>query len=165
LPGFSESFGDKIASTFSEEEIMKGRTAGLLALGLASPLFAALMLHTETTIPKPISDETAILNGLVYKATFVAKVESVRLDVASEAGADPIIAEWVFSGSNTDGQVHRLDMQVRLLDEKGKQIGVFSARHPLSAGAKNESFSVGMKVKSSAWDATKKIQIWANWTT
>lgn len=144
---------------------MKRRTAGLLVLVVSTPVFAALMLHTETTIPKPISDESAILGGLVYKATFVAKVESVRLDVKSEAGADPMLAEWVFSGSNSDGQVHRLDMQVRLLDEKGKQLGAFSARHPLSAGAKDESFSVGMKVKSSVWDATRKIQIWANWIT
>ncbi len=144
---------------------MKRRTAGLLALVVSSPVYAALMLHTETTIPRPISDETAILNGLVYKARFVAKVESVRLEVKSEPGADPMLAEWVFSGSNTDGQMHRLDMQVRLLDEKGKQMGVFSAKHPLSPGAKDESFKVGMKVKPAVWDATKRIQIWANWIT
>jgi hypothetical protein len=144
---------------------MKRKAAGLLAMAPAIPVFAALMLHTETTIPKPAGDETAILNGLVYKATFVAKVESVRLDVKSEAGADTFLASWVFTGSNTDGQVHRLDMQVRLLDEKGKQIAAFSARHPLSAGAKEESFLVPMKVKPAVWEATRKVQIWANWVT
>jgi hypothetical protein len=149
----------------SEEGHMKRNAAGLLALAPAIPVFASLMLHTETTIPKPVGDETAILNGLVYKATFVAKVESVRLEVRPEAGADPVLADWVFAGSNTDGQVHRLDIQVRLLDGKGKQIAAFSARHPLSAGAKEESFRVPMRVKAAVLEATRKIQIWANWIT
>ena len=134
-------------------------------LVLSVPVFAALMLHTETTIPKPISNQTAILQGLVYKARFVARVESVRLDVKSEAGADPVLADWVFTGSNSDGQMHRLDMQVRLLDEKGTQIGVFSAKHPLSPGAKEETFSVPMKVTPALWEATRRVKIWANWVT
>lgn len=137
----------------------------LFALALAAPVLASLMLHTETTIPKPVSDETAILGGLVYKARFEAKVTAVRLAVKSEAGADPLVAEWIFTGSNSDGQMHRLDMQVRLLDENGKQICVFGARYPLGPGARDASFSVPMKVGAAVWGATKKIQIWPNWIT
>lgn len=146
---------------------MKNRSllSGFPALALAIPVIAALMLHTETTIPPPAPGEAVELAGLVYKARFEAKVTSVRLVVKSEASADPLVAEWVFTGSNSDGQVHRLDMQVRLLDEKDKQLGVFEARHALGAGAREESFSVPMKVGAAAWGAAKKIRIWANWTT
>lgn len=142
---------------------MKWRTFALLVLAWASPVFAALMLHTENTIPKLLSEETAILKGLVYKARFEAKVSSVRLVEKSEAGADTVVSDWVFTGSNSDGQVHLLGMEIHLLNEKGDQIAVFWARHPLSAGARDESFVVPMKVKSAAWEATRKIRIWANW--
>ena len=142
---------------------MKWRIAALSALISVAPVFAALMLHTETTIPKPLSDETTILEGLVYNARFEAKVTSVRLAVKSEAGADPVVGDWVFTGSNSDGQAHLVAMEVRLLDEKGSQIGEFDAKHPLSAGARNERFVVPMKVKSAAWEATRRIWIWANW--
>lgn len=144
---------------------MKRRAFALLALAYVAPVFAALMAHNETTIPKPLSDETAILEGLVYKARFEAKVTSVRLAVKSEVGADPVVGDWVFTGSNSDGQIHPLAMAIRLLDEKGNQIGVFEARHLLSAGARNESFVVPMKVKSAVWEATRRIRIGVNWMT
>jgi hypothetical protein len=148
---------------FLKGESMKWGIAAILALSSVVPIFAALMLHTETTIPKPLSEETTILRGLVYKARFEAKVTSLRLAVKSETGADQVAADWVFTGSNSDGQIHSLAMEVRLLDEKGSQIGVFTARHSLSAGARDEPFAVPMKVKSAVWEATRRIRIWANW--
>jgi hypothetical protein len=123
------------------------------------------MLHTETTIPKPAPGETVVLEGLVYKARFEAKVTSVRLDVKSVEGADPVLADWVFAGSNSDGQVHRVDLQVRLFDEHGKQLDVFEARHPLAPGVQGQALTVPMKVKAPVWAAAKKIRIWANWIT
>ena len=142
---------------------MKWRIATLSALVSVAPVFGALILHAETTIPKPLSDETATLEGLVYKARFEAKVTSVRLVVNSEAGADPVVGDWIFTGSNSDGQVHLLAIEIRLLDEKGKRIGVFDAKHPLSGGARDEFFIVPMKVKSAIWEATRRILIWVNW--
>jgi len=141
-----------------------GALCSCLLLG-GFPLFASLMLHTETTIPTPAPGETVELTGLVYKARFEAKVTSVRLVVKSGPDADPMVADWMFSGSNSDGQVHRVDLQVRLFDEHGKQLEVFEARHPLAPGARDEALAVSMKVKSSVWAATKKVRIWANWIT
>lgn len=76
-----------------------------------------------------------------------------------------MIARWVFTGSNNDGQVHRLEMQIRLLDESGKQIGWFVAKHPLAAGARDQTFSVPMKVKADDWRRTRKVRIFADWIT
>lgn len=142
---------------------MKWRIGTVLVLASVTPVFAALMLRTQTTIPKPQSGETTNLDNLVYKARFEAKVTSVRLVVKSEAGSDRVAGDWVFTGSNSDGQIHPLAMAIRLLDEKGNQIGVFEARHTLSAGARDESFVVPMNVKSAVWEATRRIRIWANW--
>ncbi|MBC8646246.1 MAG: hypothetical protein H7X85_03730 [Thermoanaerobaculia bacterium] len=129
-------------------------------------LFAALMLHTETRIPIPSDAEPVALERLVYKSRrFEAAVTSVRLEQVSAEGADPLIARWVFTGSNNDGQVHRLEMQIRLLDDTGKQISWFVAKHPLAAGAREQVFSVPMKVKADLWKKAAKVRIFADWIT
>jgi hypothetical protein len=105
------------------------------------------------------------LNGLLYKARFEAKVTSVRLDRKSEESADPSRAEWVFIGSNTDGQIHRLELQVRLLDQEGKQIAWFVGRHAIAAGGRDQEMAVAMKVKGEVWKRTSRIRIFADWIT
>lgn len=126
-------------------------------------LFAGLMLHTETTIPVPEANQEILLQRLIYKARFEAKVTSVRIVPRSESDVDPLVADWVFAGSNSDGQVHRLEMQIRLLDGAGKQIGFFVAKHPLAAGAHDQKFSVPMKVELRVWRATETVRIFADW--
>jgi hypothetical protein len=129
-------------------------------------LLAGLMLHTETTISIPEENETVHLERLIYKSRrFEAAVTSVRLELQSGQEADPLAARWVFTGSNNDGQVHRLEMQIRLLDEAGKQVSWFVAKHPLAAGARDQSFSVPMKVKSDDWKRARKVRIFADWIT
>jgi hypothetical protein len=105
------------------------------------------------------------LDRLVYKARFEARVTAVRLDRKSEESADPLRAEWIFVGSNTDGQIHRLELQVRLLDEKGKQIAWFVDEHALAAGAQDQEMTVVMKVKGDVWKKTNRVRIFADWIT
>jgi len=129
-------------------------------------LLAGLMLHTETTISVPEGSDPIPLTRLVYKSRrFEAAVTSVQLQRESSEGADPLIAKWLFTGSNNDGQVHRLEMQIRLLDEEGKQIAWFVAKHPLAAGARDQAFSVPMKVKAEVWSRAKRVRIFADWIT
>lgn len=129
-------------------------------------VLAALMLHTETTIPMPDgAGETVVLEGLIYKARFEARVSSVRLLVRSAPGADPVLAEWTFTGSNSDGQMHRVSVEVRLMDENGKPLGVFEGKRPLPPGAREETFPLKTTVKAADWKAARKVRIWANWIT
>jgi hypothetical protein len=125
--------------------------------------FAGLMLHSETTIPIPVPGQKTSLAKLEYRARFVAALDAVTLELASPDGADPVIVEWTFVGSNTDGQVHRVSIALRLLDEGGSQIGVYTGRGILSAGAKDQRISVSMKVKPDVWKAAKKVRIFADW--
>jgi hypothetical protein len=144
------------------------RVFSVFAVLLLSPvlLFAGLMLHSETTIAVPGENETVPLERLVYKSRrFEAAVTSVRLQTESDEGADPRSAKWVFTGRNNDGQVHRLEMQIRLLDDGGKQIAWFMAKHPLAAGATEQTFSVPMKVKAEDWSRVRKVRIFADWIT
>ncbi len=137
------------------------------ALSLAFPwlFLAPVMLHTATMIAVPKENETTPLKGLVYKARFEAAVTSVRLAPKSEAGVDPLVADWVFTGSNSDGQVHRVEVQVRLLDEAGRQIGWYQRKTPIAAGAHDQTFSIPMKVKLDVWKKTTQLRILADWIT
>jgi hypothetical protein len=69
----------------------------------------------------------------------------------------------MFVGSNTDGQAHRVEISVRLLDEAGSQLAVFSTRAILPAGASGRQISLTTKVKPEVWKATKKTRIFADW--
>lgn len=131
---------------------------------LAPVAFAALMQHSETTIPTPEIGARVPLSGLAYRSRrFEARISSVELAAKSSPDADPLVADWVFTAGNTDGQLHRVEMQIRLLDASGKQIGWFVAKHPVRAGAREEAFRVPMKVKRAVWAETRKVRIFADW--
>lgn len=131
---------------------------------LAAAAFAALMQHSEATIPTPEIGARVPLKGLAYRSRrFEAKISSVELAAKSSPDADPLVVDWVFTADNTDGQLHRVEMQIRLLDESGKQIGWFVGRHPVRAGAHGETFRVPMKVKRPVWSQTRKVRIFADW--
>ena len=131
---------------------------------LAPVAFAALMQHSETTIPTPEIGVRVPLSALAYRSRrFEARISSVELAAKSAPEADPLVVDWVFTAANSDGQLHRVEMQLRLLDGSGKQIGWFVAKHPVRAGAREETFRVPMKVKRAVWAETRKVRIFADW--
>lgn len=132
---------------------------------VAAVAVAGLMQHSETTIAIPAPGESTPLSKLEYRARFVASIDSVTVEMQSPEGADPVVARWAFLGSNTDGQAHRVEIAVRLLDESGKQIGMHSARAVVAPGAKGQSLNVTTKVKADVWKAAKKARIFADWTS
>lgn len=138
-------------------------TSSVLVPLFSAAAFAALMQHSETTVPVPVPGETTPLSKLEYRARFVASIDSVTVELQSPEGADPVIARWAFVGSNTDGQAHRLEIAVRLLDESGKQIGTYSTRSILAPGAKGQQINVTTKAKADVWKAVKKVRIFADW--
>jgi hypothetical protein len=123
------------------------------------------MQHSETTIAIPTSGEKVVLQKLEYRARFVAAINAVTLELGSSADADPVLAEWTFVGSNTDGQAHRVEIAVRLLDESGAQIGTFGTRSILPPGASDRVVRLATKVKADVWKRAKKARIVADWVS
>ncbi len=131
---------------------------------VASAVAAPLMHRTQTVISIPEPGTDVALYSLSYKGkAFEARVTSVRLDLKSEAAADPLVGEWTFLGSNSDGQLHRVEIFVRLLDDSGTQLAVFSNTFNLNAGAHDQACKVDMKTKAADWKATKSIRIVTDW--
>lgn len=141
----------------------KGPACALVLSLFAAVVVAGLMQHSETTIPIPAPGEKTPLQKLEYRARFVASIDSITVQMKSDAGADPVLADWVFAGSNTDGQAHRVELVVRLLDEAGKQVGISSATRILPPGAHGMELTVSTKVKADAWSAARKARIFADW--
>jgi hypothetical protein len=141
----------------------RSRVAFPVLLGISAVAFAALMQHSETTIPIPAPGEKTALAKLEYRARFVASIDSVTLELASAEGADPVVVEWKFLGSNTDGQLHKVSIALRLFDEAGSQIAQYNGRGILSPGGRDQRISVSTKVKPETWKAAKKVRIFADW--
>ena len=133
----------------------------LLSVPLA--LLAGTMKQTVTMIAVPKDGAAIPLEGLFYKAWFTAEVKTVRLDPMPVADADPVEADWVFAGSNTDGQAHRASVTVTVVDESGNRMESFSQKMALRPGAKDQSFSVHMKVPAKVWKETRRIRIAVDW--
>jgi hypothetical protein len=142
---------------------------GSFLLGALVPVVALalpLMHRTQTAIDVPEPGTDVPLSGLSYKGRlFEAKVTTARLERMGEADADPMVAEWTFLGSNSDGQMHRVEIYVRLLDESGKQLGMFSKKFILSGGSHDHPCVVPMKVKAETWKATRSVRIVTDWVS
>jgi len=138
--------------------------ASLVGVSLAAAAGAALMHRTQTVIDVPAAGEDVALSALSYKANaFEAKIGGVRIEPKSADGADPVQVDWRFVGSNSDGQQHRVDIFVRLLDESGKQIETFDKSFFLVAGAHEQVCAVPMRVSAEHWKRAKSARIVTDW--
>jgi hypothetical protein len=137
----------------------------LLALFvIPAVLLAALMMKTHTIIDMPQPGQDMELSGLSYKAhAFEAKIGSLRLDIKSDEDAKRVKAEWIFAGSNTDGQMHRVEMEIRLRDASAEQIDMFTHHCMLTPGAHDQKCAMETKTSAEKWKAAHSVEIVANW--
>ena len=132
---------------------------------VASQSFATpLMQRNQTIISIPAPDEEVALYTLAYKANaFEAKVYSVKLTITSGEDADPVVGEWTFLTSNTDGQLHKVEIFTRLLDESGGQIAMESKKCMIGGGYKDFACTVPLKLEAAKWKAAKSVRIVTDW--
>jgi hypothetical protein len=126
----------------------------------ASPL----MQRNQTVISIPEPGEEVTLFTLSYKArAFEAKVYSVKLSLTSEDGADPVTGEWTFMTSNSDGQLHKVEIMTRILDESGTQLAMESKKCMIGGGYHEFACTVPLKMKAADWKAAKSVRVITDW--
>lgn len=137
----------------------------LAAFALAAPAYLLpLMMRAQTVISLPEPGKSVALSALSYKArAFEAKVTSTTLEITSAADADPVVGEWTFLGSNSDGQMHKVEINARMLDETGKQLDMFTGKCLLSGGSHDQPCKLETKMSAAAWKATKSVRIVTDW--
>lgn len=141
-----------------------GFVSALVFLAAVPAFLVPLMHRTQTQIGVPEAGQSVALSGLVYKAhAFEAKVSSTTLELESAADADPVVGTWTFLGSNSDGQMHKVEIFTRLQNASGKQLKMFSGRCLLSGGSHDQPCKVDMKVGAEDWKATTAVRIVTDW--
>lgn len=122
------------------------------------------MMKTHTIIDMPQPEQDTELSGLSYKAhAFEARIHSVRLEIKSAADKDPVKAQWAFAGSNTDGQMHRVEIEIRLRDASGNQLEMFTHHCTLAPGAHDQKCDMETKTSAEKWKASHSVELVANW--
>jgi hypothetical protein len=78
---------------------------------------------------------------------------------------DQVIVSWTFTGSNTAGKMHKVDVTVWLVNEIGERAAQGLRRVVLSAGAKDQEFIVKVKTNPDDLEGITIVQVQANWTS
>ena len=134
-------------------------------LVVASQSFATpLMQRNQTIISIPAPGEEVTLYTLSYKANaFEAKVYSVKLALTSKEDADPVVGEWTFMSFNTDGQLHKVEIFTRMLDESGAQVAMESKKCLIGGGYKDFPCPVPLNVPLAKWKTVKSVRVVTDW--
>jgi hypothetical protein len=137
-------------------------SACLVAVATA---IAAVMKITQTAFAMPAEGEVVQLNGLHYGINFSADINTAKFEVKSKEGEAKVLTVWTFTGSNTAGKMHRVDVTVRLVNEIGERVAAGRRMAVLSAGAKNQKFTVKVKVEAEILETVALVQVQADWTS
>jgi hypothetical protein len=87
----------------------------------------------------------------------------VKLTLASAEGGDPVEGDWTFLASNSDGQLHKVEIFTKLLDESGTQLASASKMCMVGGGYKDYVCKVPLKMKAADWKAAKSVRIVTDW--
>ena len=136
----------------------------VLLLWASTSVASPLMHRAQTVISIPPPGEVVALSALHYAPKqFEAKVSSVKLTLTSTEGADPVVGEWTFLASNSDGQLHKVEIFTRLLDESGTQIVMASKVCMVNGGAHDLVCPVPLNVKAAEWAKIKSLRVVTDW--
>jgi hypothetical protein len=136
----------------------------VLLLAASQSFATPLMQRNQTIISVPAPGEDVALYTLAYKANaFEAKVHSVKLHITSKEEADPVTGEWTFITSNSDGQLHKVEIFTRILDESGGQVAMESKKCMIGGGYKDFVCTVPLNLSAAKWKAAKSVRIVTDW--
>jgi hypothetical protein len=131
----------------------------------AAPAVATVMKMTQTTFAMPEEGEVVGLTGLHYGIRFSADVTTAVYETKAGKDGDQVIVVWTFTGSNTAGKMHRVDVAVWLLNEIGERMAHGEGKATLGAGAKEQSFKVKVKTTREDLQKTTLVNVQANWVS
>ena len=127
------------------------------------PAIAAEMKMTQTTFAVPAEGEVVELTGLHYGISAPADITTTVFVTKAGKREDQVIIVWTFAGSNDAESTRRVDVTVWLLNEIGERVARGESKVTLDAGAKDQTFKVNLKVAPGVLQATKLVNVQANW--
>jgi hypothetical protein len=137
-------------------------TVGVMAV---APALATVMKMTQTTFALPEEGEVVELSGLHYGIRFSADVTTAVYETKAGKDEGQMIVVWTFTGSNTAGKMHRVDVAVWLLNEIGERVAHGVGKATLGSGAKEQKFKVKVKTTREDLEKTTLVNVQANWVS
>jgi hypothetical protein len=137
----------------------------VVCVAVVAPALATIMKMTQTTFAMPEEGEVVELAGLHYGIRFSADITTATYETKDGKREDQVIVVWTFTGSNTAGKMHRVDIVVWLLNEIGERVAHGEGKATLSAGAKDQKLKVKVKVASEVLEETTLVNVQANWVS
>lgn len=120
----------------------------------------SVMWMRATTFPVPKDDKPLTLTGLDYNGRGgVVEVTSVRLQIVSKKGADPVLALWTLVGRNATPKPRKVKVTVFLLNAAKKRIAVARRIGFIKPVEEHHVFDLKMKVKGKKWAQAHRVYV------
>jgi len=131
----------------------------MLAVPLLS-LAGGAMKMTAVSFPLPTDSEPVPLTGLSYGGFGgLVEVTSVRLEIVSKEGEDPVRAVWALTGRNSKPQHRRVQLSIFLLDAAKKHIASAKKTALFKGADAEQEFVLEMKVKAKTWARAQRVYL------
>lgn len=133
----------------------------LLAIPLTS-LASGAMKMAAVSFALPQDNKPIVLSGLTYgRYGGTVAVKTVRLEVESKEGEDPVRAVWTLTGGNSKPQCRRVELKIFLIKGKTKRIASGRKTVLFKAANSQQEFHLEMKVKAAKWEQTDRVYLQA----
>jgi len=132
----------------------------LIVLSSAT-LFAGEMKPLGVVIsPFPSEGDEIQPKRLAYGGAEARReIHTLRLDLESEEGEDPVRAAWTLTGSSMTASPQRVNLRLILLDEDDQRLATVSKIMMLRGGAREQQKIVKMEVPAERWQAARKLEV------
>ncbi len=133
----------------------------LVAIPLTS-LAGGAMKMAAVSFRLPKDDKPIALSGLTYGGYGgTVEVKTVRLEVKSKQGEDPVRIVWTFTGSNSKPQCRRVELKIFLIKGEKKRIASGRRKVLFKGVSSQQEFRLEMKVKAARWELTDRVYLQA----
>ncbi|HQP43937.1 MAG TPA: hypothetical protein PLV66_09695 [Thermoanaerobaculales bacterium] len=136
---------------------------GALLVVSVQPAVAQAMKLAAESLEVPSDDEPRPLHKLYYGGrTWIVHFTEVALHRESEPGADPVRAQWTFTGHSTRPKPARAQLMLTLLDEDGATVATLKKSFLVKSGGDPRPYSVEMEIPAADWARVEGVKIQGN---
>ncbi len=127
---------------------------------------APLIGRTITRIEVPRDTKSRKLKTMFVgdrQQESVAEITSIRLKRLPQGDVESMRLTWVVTLSNTRSITQVANLTISLLDERGKRLGSARGRLRIATSTTDKEYELKMKFKAVAWEASRKLELKADW--
>jgi len=152
--------------TMRARPFLKRRATSVAAFVLSTAAIAmAAMQITSTTVAIPTDEKPVLLTGLEYPgAGWTIEFTSLRVEVQSEEGVDPVKIVWTLSADSSRPMVQKVIIELHVEDASGRKLKSIKKFVVVKSNAEKQEFPIKMKIKKADWEHAQSVKIKTTFT-